>query len=175
MDTQLKELKDGKIIRALQLISDGAHKKDACEQVGISTRLLSQALKESPELAAPIIQQRRQTIQDDYENVSDAHRVMLHRLIEWAKQEDLPYKDIAFLEARLGQIEDRLALQLGVSNGVPASEDGTAAAYLKQLTGPALRPGKAVVTRRESITTIVISPEVNTGEIIEAHFSDKQN
>ena len=168
MDDQLHQIKQGKVLRALQLIENGTTKKAACEEVGISTWLFRQALKDDPSLSAAIIAQRNRNLQEDYDEVSETHRDILRKLLAWAKKESLSTKDIAFLESRLAQIEDRLALQLGGSGQI-LPEDNTAAAYLRQLTGPILRPGRAVITKHESTTTVEIHSD-EPGETIEGNF-----
>jgi len=165
-------MKQAKVLEALRLVGDeGMTKQDACEKAGISTWTLSKYLNEDPNIVAPLVQQRSTMLREDYEKVQEVHRGLLHRLLARAAEADLSQGDILALELRLAQIEDRLSLQLGEKNVQALESSSVAEEYLRKLTGPALRPGTAVITQRETVTTVEIAAS-QPQEIIEGEVKE---
>jgi predicted DNA-binding protein (UPF0251 family) len=167
MNEQLKKMKRAKVLEALRLVGDeGMTKADACKKAGISAWTLSKCLNEDPDIAAPLVQQRSAMLREDYEKVQEVHRGLLHKLLARAAEANLSQGDVLSLELRLAQIEDRLALQLGEKGGPTPESSRIAEEYLKKLTGPTLRPGTAVITQRERVTTVEITAD-QPQEVIE--------
>jgi hypothetical protein len=162
------------IQNALALVLSGKTQVEACEEIGISVRTFRDWINKEPEMITQILAQKREKAEENYENVSSAWQTLLDKLLDKAKAVELNYEDVLFLERRLSIIKTELEAQLA---SVPSStQQSTASTFLEQLKSPILRPGKAVVTRREIETTIEISPDhKDSGEIVDAEFSNLEN
>ncbi|MDP2364705.1 MAG: hypothetical protein Q8M94_13170, partial [Ignavibacteria bacterium] len=155
------DLKQPRIEKAIVLIGDGKTEKDACAEAGISVWTLKRALKHGGEHIDQILAIRSQALQEDYVKVATARRILIERLVEEAEKDELNMGDMLALEARMGTLEEKFEKQVHVLS----PEINDAAKYLKEITGPLLRRGKAVITQMR----LEIS---DASPIIDGEFSD---
>jgi len=158
-------ISDVKIQQILTLIATGVSQTKACKQIGVAPRTFIRLMKASPELKTAAIDTKNELAKIDLENIIKAQRNTITELVDRAdpaKLKLLENNALFALESKLSNVKDKLNKQLGIEDEEPENDldSHSAEAFIKALnSGPVLRPGKAVITRREVETTLSFSDD----------------
>lgn len=158
-----------KALQIIQAMVQGTPRKEACEQLGISTRTFSRYMERFPELGTEISGARRELLRDTFAKLQEAHAELSEEIHRRATDKDsltiMPTTELLGMEKR---ISERLAI-LEREMGIEKEPEQTGAdAIAGLLTGPQLRPG---ITVR---TTLIVEQEA-TPPAIEGQVIPEEN